>query len=111
MAEVLCLGCGNAFEMTDFDQRCSSCVESGTGPEPVKHTCTGAGGGIILTGTIAPCPGCSQRHAMVFKKERQVLDAVRRWHTSQGLTVMGLEYQTLVRRAAEYAELLGDVKP
>ena len=29
-----CLGCGRSFASPDFDPRCSSCVESGTGPEP-----------------------------------------------------------------------------
>jgi len=31
-----CPGCGNPFRSPDFDPRCSSCVESGTGPEAGK---------------------------------------------------------------------------
>ena len=29
-----CLGCGKPFRQQNTDQRCSSCAESGTGPEP-----------------------------------------------------------------------------
>jgi hypothetical protein len=31
---ALCLGCGKPYRSPDHDPRCSSCVESGTGPEP-----------------------------------------------------------------------------
>jgi hypothetical protein len=33
-AVALCLGCRKPFTSPDHDQRCSSCAESGTGPEP-----------------------------------------------------------------------------
>lgn len=34
-APPLCVGCGMPFVSPDFDPRCSSCAESGTGPEPI----------------------------------------------------------------------------
>ncbi len=36
-APDLCPGCGNPFSSPDHDPRCSSCAESGTGPEPAMH--------------------------------------------------------------------------
>lgn len=40
----VCLGCGAPFASPDFDQRCSSCVESGTGPEAVRPLPASVGG-------------------------------------------------------------------
>src|SRR6201999_4390492 len=34
VSEPKCIGCGRPFKSPDHDPRCSSCVESGTGPEP-----------------------------------------------------------------------------
>lgn len=36
-AAGLCIGCGMPFVPLDHDPRCSSCAESGTGPEPRRN--------------------------------------------------------------------------